>query len=179
MLITAFPEKDASRPPTADSQVGGGSRGLHSRFRLRERILTSREGFAIIGLRLWLWIFVLFWVRANQKSATRGGREAYCCFRGYTSDGASIHSELEGYVYENGRQYHSYRSGKYLLPCDQREIERMEVYHHIWLVLLGGRLHIAPLVEPKRILDVGTGNGEWALNMAEYVELLPGEDVGS
>jgi ubiquinone/menaquinone biosynthesis C-methylase UbiE len=35
--------------------------------------------------------------------------------------------------------------------------------------MLGGRLHIAPVenLKPLRILDVGTGTGLWALDMAD------------
>ena len=41
------------------------------------------------------------------------------------------------------------------------------MYHEIVLLLLRGRLHIAPLQDPQRILDVGTGTGKWAIEMAD------------
>lgn len=34
--------------------------------------------------------------------------------------------------------------------------------HHLFLLTLNDRLFLAPLEEPKRVLDVGTGNGIWA-----------------
>jgi methylase of polypeptide subunit release factors len=34
-------------------------------------------------------------------------------------------------------------------------------------LILGGELHIAPLKNPQRVLDVGTGTGIWALDFAE------------
>ena len=41
--------------------------------------------------------------------------------------------------------------------------------HHTYLLMLGGQLHIVPFQEnPQRILDVGTGTGIWAIDMAEY-----------
>lgn len=41
--------------------------------------------------------------------------------------------------------------------------------HHICLILLDGKLHLAPLPEDKpiRILDVGTGTGIWAMDMGD------------
>jgi cyclopropane fatty-acyl-phospholipid synthase-like methyltransferase len=35
------------------------------------------------------------------------------------------------------------------------------------LLLLEGELYKAPIENPKRILDVGTGTGIWAVEMAE------------
>lgn len=35
-------------------------------------------------------------------------------------------------------------------------------------MLLRGELHNAPLENPQEILDLGTGTGIWALDMAEY-----------
>ena len=37
---------------------------------------------------------------------------------------------------------------------------RLDLFHHIQTLRLGGELHLAPLgPEPGRILDVGTGTG--------------------
>lgn len=34
-------------------------------------------------------------------------------------------------------------------------------------MLFGGRLHLAPLKEPRKILDLGTGTDIWAICMAD------------
>ena len=35
------------------------------------------------------------------------------------------------------------------------------------MLLMGGNLHFAPLVDPKNMLDIGTGTGIWAMEMAD------------
>lgn len=42
----------------------------------------------------------------------------------------------------------------------QEENDRLDLYHHIQTLSLGGELHLAPIGDnPQRILDVGTGTG--------------------
>jgi methylase of polypeptide subunit release factors len=44
----------------------------------------------------------------------------------------------------------------------------MDLAHEVMLQLLRGELHKAPIGEnPQRILDVGTGTGIWAIDMAD------------
>ncbi|KAH6692570.1 S-adenosyl-L-methionine-dependent methyltransferase [Plectosphaerella plurivora] len=98
----------------------------------------------------------------------------------YTS---SVTSSIYHYQYENGRRYHAYREGQYVLPNDDQEQERLNLQHHIWRLLIGGRLYTAPLTLPKngdddadsfRILDLGCGTGVWAIEMADEI---PAADV--
>ena len=49
----------------------------------------------------------------------------------------------------------------------QAELERIDIKHHVIMLLMGGNLHFAPLVNPKNILDIGTGTGIWAMEMAD------------
>lgn len=40
--------------------------------------------------------------------------------------------------------------------------------HHLFLVMRDDKLHLAPIgPKPQRILDIGTGTGIWAIDMAE------------
>ena len=43
--------------------------------------------------------------------------------------------------------------------------------------MLGGKTHLAPIKKPKRILDVGTGTGSWAIDIAE--EFPDAEIIGN
>ena len=53
------------------------------------------------------------------------------------------------------------------MPNDETEQNRLDLYHHIFLLLLGGKLYTAPLDCPQVVLDVGTGTGLWAIDFAE------------
>ena len=83
------------------------------------------------------------------------------------SSTASVASSVLNYQYENGRRYHGFRQGTYLLPNDEAEQDRLDFTHHILSLLLDGELYRAPLEDPRTILDVGTGTGIWAIDIAD------------
>jgi SAM-dependent methyltransferase len=64
---------------------------------------------------------------------------------------------------EHGRQY----CGDYFMPVDQTEQTRQYVIHQVYLKLFDLELTTVPLKDPRYILDIGTGIGEWAIGMAE------------
>ena len=93
---------------------------------------------------------------------------------------------------ENGRLFHGYMKGMYMYPCDevselpmrahrsatqsnvnsrdlQQEKDRMDIYHKLFLVARRETLHQLPLTakDRVRIMDLGTGTGIWAIDMAE------------
>ena len=46
----------------------------------------------------------------------------------------------------------------------------MDMVHHIYRLLLGGKLSLAPISDNvQRVLDLGTGTGIWAMDFAEQV----------
>ncbi|GME43526.1 methyltransferase domain-containing protein [Neofusicoccum parvum] len=81
----------------------------------------------------------------------------------------SLKSSILQYKYENGRRYHAEIKDKsYYLPNDERELDRLDLYHHVVLLRCDGNLYLAPIGKaPQRILDVGAGTGIWAIEMAE------------
>lgn len=45
---------------------------------------------------------------------------------------------------------------------------RLDIVHHIGLLLLSNKLHLAPIGDhPHQILDIGTGTGIWAIDAGE------------
>lgn len=80
----------------------------------------------------------------------------------------SLMSAVREHRYENGRRYHSYREGEYVMPNDETEQDRQDLLHHVRNLVLGGALSCAPFTaNPQRVLDVGTGTGIWAIDFAD------------
>ncbi|KAL8648889.1 MAG: hypothetical protein Q9210_004725 [Variospora velana] len=92
---------------------------------------------------------------------------------------------------ENGREYHGYRRGMYMYPCDevciftlsdnggtlkaechmQPEANRMDMLEKMFREARDDKIHEHPLLshgEPPRVLDLGCGTGLWCMEMAEY-----------
>ncbi|KNG47209.1 S-adenosyl-L-methionine-dependent methyltransferase [Stemphylium lycopersici] len=75
------------------------------------------------------------------------------------------------YTHENGR---TYGNETYYLPCiykpnnDFREQDRLSLQHEIFVRALQGKLTTTKLLpSTRRILDLGTGPGHWAVAMAQ------------
>ena len=99
---------------------------------------------------------------AEHDSTFGGDRDSIA------SSSTSLSSAITNFFYENGRRYHAYQAGKYLYPNDEKELDRMDIEHHNQKLQLDGKLFICPLVDdPRAILDVGTGSGIWAMEMAD------------
>lgn len=79
----------------------------------------------------------------------------------------TLESACSRYRWENGRRYHSYRDGAYWGPNDETHNDQQDIAHHAWRLALNHKLYLAPVHNPERILDVGTGTGIWAIEMAE------------
>ncbi|XTI89896.1 S-adenosyl-L-methionine-dependent methyltransferase [Cenococcum geophilum] len=81
----------------------------------------------------------------------------------------SLSSSVTNYPTENGRRYHAFRPGVYILPNDEAEQERLDIAHFLFKKALGDRLYLAPIKKggALKILDVGTGTGIWAIEMGE------------
>ncbi|KAL8766199.1 MAG: hypothetical protein Q9209_006964 [Squamulea sp. 1 TL-2023] len=79
----------------------------------------------------------------------------------------TLESAYSRYRWENGRRYHSFHDGAYWGPNDETHNDQQDIAHHAWRLALNNQLYLAPVHKPERILDVGTGTGIWAIEMAE------------
>ena len=95
------------------------------------------------------------------------------------------------YRHENGRRYHKFRDGcrcwpfpvrlpkgfklivaffpAYLLPNDESENDRLDMTHELCLLMLQRKLYLAPIKNPQRVIDLGTGTGIWAIDFGKHV----------
>ncbi|KAH6855828.1 S-adenosyl-L-methionine-dependent methyltransferase [Chaetomium sp. MPI-CAGE-AT-0009] len=87
---------------------------------------------------------------------------------GDSSYATSLASSVVDYPIEHGRRYHAFRAGRYSRPNDEQEMDRLVLLHNVMTRLIGG-LYTAPIDKDKtrRILDIGTGNGAWAISIAD------------
>lgn len=73
---------------------------------------------------------------------------------------------------------------RYLFPRDPSEVSRLDLQHYALREALGAN-YFSPIELPERILDVGTGSGQWCVDMiAEFpramavgLDLVPGKPV--
>ncbi|KAF4857172.1 Secondary metabolism regulator LAE1 [Colletotrichum siamense] len=106
------------------------------------------------------------------------------------SSSASVASSVFEFRVENGRTYHKYKDGKYNIPNDESEQDRLgkparnsspsnktlklnwtDLQHNLFLLTFDNKLGLAPPNEPdssvQRVLDIGTGTGIWAVEFGE------------
>jgi len=99
---------------------------------------------------------------------------------GYDSDDSvastSLASSARDYIYEHGRRYHAFRAGSYAFPNDDREQDREDLKHAMFLKLFNKTLHFAPIPSTGSInaIDLGTGTGIWAI---DFADLYPDSSV--
>ncbi|HKD75626.1 MAG TPA: methyltransferase domain-containing protein, partial [Ktedonobacterales bacterium] len=64
-----------------------------------------------------------------------------------------------------GRAGISLEQGPYALPNDLGEAKRLDLQHYILRQILQSNT-VAPISNPRRILDAGCGTGRWAIEIA-------------
>lgn len=83
------------------------------------------------------------------------------------SETDSIDSSILKFCKENGREYHTYKDGTYPFPSDEPEQDRLDLQHQLSLHIAGAKLYLSPIQNPNNILDIGTGTGIWAIDVAD------------
>jgi hypothetical protein len=102
-------------------------------------------------------------------------------------DTKSLTESVTNYPVTWGRRYHKYKEGctlgsfaflhalgsthtdslAYMFPNDEMESDRLDLQYQALKMLHDDKIYFAPLKDPKRILDIGTGTGIWPIEMGE------------
>ena len=53
------------------------------------------------------------------------------------------------------------------MPNDESEQDPLDRGHQIYKITMGDKLCLAPIAEPARIFDIGTGTGTWAIEIGD------------
>ncbi|TQW09882.1 methyl transferase [Cordyceps javanica] len=70
--------------------------------------------------------------------------------------------------WKHGRFYGDWRRDKYQFPIDKEETNRYDIFHKFFLLARHEEAFSYPINKPNpRVLDLGTGTGIWAINVAE------------
>jgi methylase of polypeptide subunit release factors len=59
-----------------------------------------------------------------------------------------------------------------VFPNDDIECDRLDLQYEALKVLHDNKIFFAPLKDPRRILDIGTGTGIWPIEMGEFCSQL-------
>lgn len=88
-----------------------------------------------------------------------------------SSETTSIASSMYAGYIENGRRYQTVREDKYWGPSDEQQFETMEAGHLLYQILDSqetNTLFRSPIPDTaQHIIDLGTGDGTWALEVAD------------
>ncbi|KKY22684.1 putative sam dependent [Phaeomoniella chlamydospora] len=77
----------------------------------------------------------------------------------------SLTQDVVDFQLEYGRSYTT--EEEYLLPVDEREKARLDLFHCCVKLILNSKSSLAPMTVGGRVLDLGTGTGIWAIELAE------------
>jgi ubiquinone/menaquinone biosynthesis C-methylase UbiE len=106
-------------------------------------------------------VSAVFSIDVDDWDSIYGGSDA-------SSFTTSLSAGVTDYQWENGRRYHAYQAGRYPLPNDNVELDREDMKHHEFMLITEFQHYLSPIgSHPQRILDVGTGTGIWAVQVAE------------
>lgn len=117
-------------------------------------------------------------IEANDEEFAEDAADGYETATDASSNAStSLASTVRDFNFENKRRYHKFKEGRYLLPNDDMEQEREDMKHAMVLHVCEGALHNAPLDNPQKILDIGTGTGIWAIDSEQIFMTQQDDDV--
>ncbi|KAI1809928.1 S-adenosyl-L-methionine-dependent methyltransferase [Poronia punctata] len=107
-----------------------------------------------------------FWPRPDSDDDSDKGGEESALRRSVTATTPKSNTtahKIRARLQKFGRSYDKRYD---FLPNDAEEKDRNILQHNITLETLDGRLYLAPINNPRRVLDLGCGPGNWPLELA-------------
>ena len=87
----------------------------------------------------------------------------------------SLSESIYEYRRIHGRTYQASKTTEYWAPNDDQQNEGLDMLHTALVIMQNDKLFLAPIGDnPKRVLDVATGTGIWAIDFADQ---YPGAEV--
>ncbi|KAH7065633.1 S-adenosyl-L-methionine-dependent methyltransferase [Macrophomina phaseolina] len=104
-----------------------------------------------------------------QVDSSGDGDSTFGEYPDSSSTTTSLASSVTNYRYEYGRRYHAIEDGRYSLPNDDEEVDRLNLQHRVWDIVLNGKLYLAPLNIDlvHEVIDIGCGTGAWCIDFAD------------
>jgi len=103
-------------------------------------------------------------IEANDDSFSDEGADFGDGYSSLTSLSSSIVRGVE----ENGRTYASYGREEYGAPMDEQEMDRIDMAHAKYFILLDKKRLLAPIgPNPQKVLDLACGTGIWSIDFAD------------
>ncbi|KAI0460549.1 S-adenosyl-L-methionine-dependent methyltransferase [Xylaria acuta] len=105
-----------------------------------------------------------FWPQTDSEDDSGGGGGGGNGLkRSTTAKSSSTARKFRAMLQKFGRSYNNRYD---FLPNDAQEKDRNILQHNIVLEMLDGKLHLAPVMNARRVLDLGCGPGNWPLEFA-------------
>ncbi|KAJ6003805.1 hypothetical protein N7540_012945 [Penicillium herquei] len=96
--------------------------------------------------------------------------------RDWSSDTTSVQSSLYRGLVEHGRKYQALKPDEYCFPADEKQFETYDAAHLVAVIADADQENpfFRSPVKPRNVLDIGTGKGTWAIDVAD---IFPETDV--
>ncbi|EXJ76938.1 hypothetical protein A1O3_10095 [Capronia epimyces CBS 606.96] len=106
-------------------------------------------------------------VEVDHSDARSSASDSDSAYSDTVCSTESLRSSIFDHEIKHGRTFHAFHSGKYVMPNDEGEQERMDLHYHAMRLAIEDKITHAPITNPHGILDLGTGTGIWAMDAAD------------